>query len=468
MCWRESVIGYRVGHTPSSVSRSFFEQNANATLPDVTQVLYVFHFSPGATKAAYYVSTPEGHSAYDEWSPAMYRGFAGRMELRNGYEARWIPIGATCLFVLCDPTQVPEHVLKRKDVRKILYAFESPNIRHTKQYRSDWLVRFDVVLSYWKDLLDLLPNAEFCPQVCRCLDFDLACDRKLLMSAKDDASVGIVLENRSFHGMYHINGVALRVLDTHRARLATGLSHEGFRVVGYGPSWKNVPFVEYGDTGQYPRSRGYSVMLSRHHTFALIVENTDARGYVSEKLWDALVAGCIPIYYGNLEHSGFYIPDDIWIDARQDIPKIAERMRTMVDRLSEVRARLFAVREGLINQTHGHVLYACVRRVLGQPGDMNDNLHDISLDEVLLFHTYVSKSHVRIKVGDVPCVDEQRRELCRFNRAFGRSATLADLEGKLSGEYLTFRVRELAEFIPYLSQGSPGVSLRILSALSSL
>ena len=36
------------------------------------------------------------------------------------------------------------------------------------------------------------------------------------------------------------------------------------------------------------------------YTFALIVENCDAQGYASEKLYDALIAGAIPLYYGHV------------------------------------------------------------------------------------------------------------------------------------------------------------------------
>lgn len=36
------------------------------------------------------------------------------------------------------------------------------------------------------------------------------------------------------------------------------------------------------------------------YTFAVIVENCDVEWYASEKLYDALLAGAIPLYYGNV------------------------------------------------------------------------------------------------------------------------------------------------------------------------
>ena len=41
-----------------------------------------------------------------------------------------------------------------------------------------------------------------------------------------------------------------------------------------------------------------AVDILSHYDVAMIVENTDAEGYVSEKLYDALIAGCLPAYYG--------------------------------------------------------------------------------------------------------------------------------------------------------------------------
>jgi hypothetical protein len=48
--------------------------------------------------------------------------------------------------------------------------------------------------------------------------------------------------------------------------------------------------------------------------FALIVENCDAENYVSEKIYDAWVAGCIPVYYGN--NDKIDLPRDCYIDIK--------------------------------------------------------------------------------------------------------------------------------------------------------
>lgn len=35
----------------------------------------------------------------------------------------------------------------------------------------------------------------------------------------------------------------------------------------------------------------------RRYRFCIAIENTIAYDYVTEKLWDAFAAGCVPIYY---------------------------------------------------------------------------------------------------------------------------------------------------------------------------
>jgi len=56
-------------------------------------------------------------------------------------------------------------------------------------------------------------------------------------------------------------------------------------------------------------------VLSRYH-FSLCFENMTMTGYVTEKIFDCLYAGCIPLYFGakNIEE---LIPPAAYIDCRQ-------------------------------------------------------------------------------------------------------------------------------------------------------
>ena len=70
----------------------------------------------------------------------------------------------------------------------------------------------------------------------------------------------------------------------------------------------------------------------RQYRFALAIENTRFTGYVSEKLFDCIFAGTIPIYDGAPDISD-YIPADAFIDLRQfsNWSTLEEYLRDMTD-----------------------------------------------------------------------------------------------------------------------------------------
>jgi hypothetical protein len=63
--------------------------------------------------------------------------------------------------------------------------------------------------------------------------------------------------------------------------------------------------------------------------FALIVENCNAVNYVSEKIYDAWIAGCIPIYLGNNSKGFINLPEDCYIDGKK------ENLREFIEKLSK-------------------------------------------------------------------------------------------------------------------------------------
>ena len=58
-----------------------------------------------------------------------------------------------------------------------------------------------------------------------------------------------------------------------------------------------------------------------NYKYALVIENT--KGYLSEKLFDALISGCIPIYVGE-DLSLFNIPEGLVIQCQANIDSILE------------------------------------------------------------------------------------------------------------------------------------------------
>ena len=56
-------------------------------------------------------------------------------------------------------------------------------------------------------------------------------------------------------------------------------------------------------------------VLSKYE-FALCFENSVMKGYITEKIFDCLYAGTIPLYWGAKDIADF-IPEGIYIDCRQ-------------------------------------------------------------------------------------------------------------------------------------------------------
>ena len=53
-----------------------------------------------------------------------------------------------------------------------------------------------------------------------------------------------------------------------------------------------------------------------NYKFSICYENTDFPGYVTEKIFDSLAAGTIPIYFGS-EHVKDILPSELYIDVKQ-------------------------------------------------------------------------------------------------------------------------------------------------------
>ena len=77
--------------------------------------------------------------------------------------------------------------------------------------------------------------------------------------------------------------------------------------------------------------RGKRDIISRYK-FALCFENCVFPGYVTEKIFDCFLAGCIPVYYGAPDVSDF-IPRECFIDLRQfeDFPMLDSFLSEMTE-----------------------------------------------------------------------------------------------------------------------------------------
>ena len=369
-CTRRATVRYRVGSTARSVSADFFR--AHDTRWDFSRPdAYVFHF--GARQTAEYFAKrlrADRSFAYDEWQMTLWRGLEASHNVINGFaNLATIPHGATCLIALCHADELPlDFFLERGDLTKVCYTLESPNIRHQAQWDAAWLAQhFTHVLTYWRPLLhDFRVASTYCPHNTHHLDLGSDLDRaQLRANTGVGRSVCMVLERRGLAGTYAINGVELRCLDGLRETYVDGVRD----VTVYGHGWDGANVVRTGRAAlghalhrsQDPQS---NVDILQKYVFNLVVENCDAEGYASEKLYDALVAGCVPLYYGSAPD---FVPRDLYVDLKRF--RNGAELQAYLDTLSDddvaaARRRVVDARERVLASVSTGAFADAVRAAL--------------------------------------------------------------------------------------------------------
>lgn len=384
---RRHSVRYRLGSTGASVSADFFLKG-NETLgtdfagrPD----LFVFHFSPAATADLLSSLRRRDRSyALDEWQRTLLKGLGGSLNLLNAYEcAPNIPRGAAVFVSICQPDQVPWELLReRRDLWRVAYTLESPNIRHAEQWDPVRLAAcFDVVLTYWQPLLDDPRVATlFCPHNTHHLDLDDPLDRsQLRVNRCAGRAACMVLERRDLAGRYsvpNLPGVQLRCLDPLRALLVRDL-HD---VTVYGSGWDAAalpPNVKLGHALHRSLDPRHAVDIMSDFSFVVIVENCDAEGYASEKLYDALMAGAVPLYYGSVP-AVLQIPEGpergVYLDVRRRFAGVPDEglsaaVRDLLaglsdDQVAAWKARVAALRERILRRVGTESFAGIVRHAL--------------------------------------------------------------------------------------------------------
>jgi hypothetical protein len=339
-CTRRHTLAYRTGSTARSVQTSFFLENDKGYDFKAKTDVYIFHF--GAEQTRQYFerrlawlrgAREPWEDELEEWQMTLWRGLEDSCNVMDGFaNQEHIPHGAVCLVAMCHPDELPlDFLRRRRDLVRVCYTIESPNIRHAAQWDITFLTtHFDRILTYWKDVLRLLPEeAVYCPHNTHHIDLltsSTASARSILRTnlAVGDArrrSACMVLARRlppMTHDQcptYKINGTTLRCLDGLREVYVDGMRD----VTVFGMGWNESDVVRRGRArlghAKHRSEDPYSsVDIMRHFTFAIIVENTDAEGYASEKLYDALIAGCIPLYYGSAPD---FVPRNLYVDLKK-------------------------------------------------------------------------------------------------------------------------------------------------------
>lgn len=206
--------------------------------------------------------------------------------------------------------------------KKILFQFEPPNVMPEIRYLQNHAVRaYDKVFFTWKT-----GN----PEISHFLFYQIG--------------EGIIpnywaKKERKFLTLINSNRKVLfrhRELLTERIRALLHFAKTG-EVDLYGFGWQEHPLFPYWSkkgTIQkiYKGSVGNKHEKLSEYTFALAFENCGLPSYITEKIFDCLYAGTIPVYLGAPDVAA-YIPKDCFIDKRDF--KSYEELRTFLKSLSE-------------------------------------------------------------------------------------------------------------------------------------
>tara|TARA_R100001163_G_C5067628_1_gene206911 strand:- start:1309 stop:2355 length:1047 start_codon:yes stop_codon:yes gene_type:complete len=107
-----------------------------------------------------------------------------------------------------------------------------------------------------------------------------------------------------------------------------------------GKNWNNHPFIKaVKNSRNDPDRRKSKLELLDNYCFNICLENTDFKYYVTEKIWEPIKAGCLPIYWGN---STIYqiFERDSFIDVKQwikehDVEEGISKMYNFINNISE-------------------------------------------------------------------------------------------------------------------------------------
>ena len=280
---------------------NFFAYHSRHSLvePWERKLVYLCHFTPVVTNRAC-VLPIDANKWKEQWQLTLVDGMKYYMNVKDGY-LNVPPSGSTVVFTCCFPEMLPQDLIARDDIYKILVAMESPNYRHQRNFELSFINRFDKVITYNDEFEEAIGDRYVHMQ--HPFNLDIVTDTVSVGIPNKDADRKIccVLENRHCDIEYEILGVKLKCLEYLRQKYAQHLV-----IDCYGKGWKTEGSIT---------AKGYNPnhpsMIMQDYTFSLIIENQNARGGVTEKIYHALLAGSIPLYYAPYE---IPIPDCCYIN----------------------------------------------------------------------------------------------------------------------------------------------------------
>lgn len=196
--------------------------------------------------------------------------------------------------------------------KKILVCWEPPTVL-PDMYKDQVLRLFDVVLTWNPTLQKNERTLPFYYPSLRPLQTPLKpfSERRLLTQ---------ISRNKYFSGPHELYTLRKSVHDYFE-------SHPELDYTFYGLWWDGAAYKNYGGTV------GDKIATLQNYKFSICFENTKGTpGYVSEKIFDCLAAGCVPIYYGAPDIAE-YVPKGCYIPWEEfhSIEKVYDHIKNMTE-----------------------------------------------------------------------------------------------------------------------------------------
>lgn len=176
---------------------------------------------------------------------------------------------------------------------KYLITFENKLIR--PQNFADWKL-FRRVMTWNDDLVEWNPG--------RCVKLNYAQEFPTEIPPADD---------RHFCAMIASNKTSVHLESLYSERIRAFKWFERYQPTKldlYGPGWQGFTSLWRGAIPPGMKRR-----MLQSYRFSIVFENAREPGYITEKLFDSMIAGCVPVYLGapNVER---WVPPSCYVDVR--------------------------------------------------------------------------------------------------------------------------------------------------------
>lgn len=268
-----------------------------------------------------YTQDTYGNAIFQRSNPNNYDNhFEGFIVLFDMLKKKEISVGTEDQFLDTFPDVHINVDLygKRNGKKNILLLLES-NIVNKKIYRKIFHKKFDIVLTWFDDLVDnkkyfkiYLPNFPFNGE----LDW--------IPDVKRSKNVAMIASNKYSFDKNELYSKRLDIIKYFEksGKLTFGLYGKGWNIKTFSRILKifnklNHKFKLFKNN--FNNYKGFvesKKEILTNYDFAVCYENSkDINGYVTEKIFDCWLAGCVPIYMGCQKFIN-EIPSDVYIDAR--------------------------------------------------------------------------------------------------------------------------------------------------------